>query len=213
MKEGLLEGKKIAVLVESEFIPEEIEVYRHGFAATGAEVNFMSRLWGQATQTFFSDVEEIGRTPQTLEVSIDFQEVALEDYAAVIMAANYTSVRLRYFQPPEGQPLSADMVRSAPAVQFFARAMANPRIVKGALCHGLWILTPNPELLKGRKVICHEVVLADILNCGAEYVPPDEQNQGVVVDRDLITGRTGKEVRPFVHAIAQQILTLSAMED
>jgi protease I len=121
------------------------------------------------------------------------------------MAANYTSVRLRYFERPEGKPFSADMVRSAPAVQFFARAMANPRIVKGALCHGLWILTPHPELLKGRKVICHEVVLADILNCGAQYVPPDAQNQGVVVDRDLVTGRSKNEVRPFVQAIAQKI--------
>lgn len=200
-----LAGRVIAVLVESEFIPEEIEVYRNDFAAMGAEVHFMSRLWGQPSQTFFSDVEEIGQTPKTLEVSLDFQKVTLEDYAAVIMAANYTSVRLRYFERPEGQPFSADMVRSAPAVQFFAQAMANPRLVKGALCHGLWILTPYPELLKGRKVICHEVVLADILNCGAQYVPPDAQNQGVVVDRDLVTGRSKNEVRPFVQAIAQKI--------
>ena len=205
MNEKRLAGRKIAVLVESEFIPEEIEVYRNDFAALGAEVHFMSRLWGQASQTFFSDVEEIGHSPQTLEVNLDFQKVILEDYAAVIMAANYTSVRLRYFERPEGQPFSADMVKSAPAVQFFARAMANPRIVKGALCHGLWILTPHPELLKGRKVICHEVVLADILNCGAQYVPPDAQNQGVVVDRDLVTGRSKNEVRPFVQAIAQKI--------
>ena len=213
MNGRLLEDKKIAVLVESEFIPEEIAVYRHGFAATGAEVHFISRLWGQPSQTFFSDVTQIGRTPETLEVNLDFQKVALEDYAAVIMAANYTSVRLRYFERADGQPFSLDMVRSAPAVQFFARAMANPRIVKGALCHGLWILTPHPELLKGRKVICHEVVLADILNCGAEFVPPDPQNRGVVVDRDLVTGHTGNEAQPFVHAIAQQILSLSAMED
>jgi protease I len=205
MNEKRLAGRKIAVLVESEFIPEEIEVYRNDFAALGAEVHFMSRLWGKPSQTFFSDVEEIGHSPQTLEVNFDFQKVALEDYAAVIMAANYTSVRLRYFERPEGKPFSADMVRSAPAVQFFARAMANPRIVKGALCHGLWILTPHPELLRGRKVICHEVVLADILNCGAQYVPPDAQNQGVVVDRDLVTGRSKNEVRPFVQAIAQKI--------
>jgi protease I len=212
MKNGLLEGKKIAVLVESEFIPEEIEVYRYDFAAMGAEVHFMSRLWEQASQTFFSDVTEIGQTPQTLEVSIDFQKVALEDYAAVIMAANYTSVRLRYFERPKGQPFTADMVRDAPAVRFFARAMANPRIVKGALCHGLWILTPNPELLKGRKVICHEVVLADILNCGAQFVPPDEINGGVVVDGDLVTGHTGKHAPPFAQAIARQIVSLLATE-
>ena len=142
----------------------------------------------------------------------DFQNINLEDYAAVIMAANYTSVRLRYFERPPGQPFSPDMVRSAPAVQFFARAMANPRIIKGALCHGLWILTPNPELLKGRKVICHEVMLADVLNCGAQYIPPDAENAGVVVDRDLVTGHTWHEVLPFILAIAQQILSLAAME-
>lgn len=206
----ILAGKKIAVLVESQYIPGEIEAYRYGFGALGAEVHFMSRLWGNKSLTFVGEVEQAGQTPQTLEVSIDFQNVALEDYAAVIMAANYTSVRLRYFAPPPGQPVSPDMTRSAPAVEFFAHAMHNRRIVKGPLCHGLWILTPNPELLKGRKVICHEVVLADVLNCGAIYVPQDAQNGGVVVDDDLVTGRSWHEVEPFIQAVARQILALNA---
>jgi protease I len=209
MKGGLLEGKKIAVLVESEFVPGEIEAYRYGFAALGAEVHFMSRLWGQPTQTFVSDVEQAGNMPVTLEVTTDFQNINLDEYAAVIMAANYTSVRLRYFEPPPGQPISPEMVRSAPAVELFNRAMANPGIIKGALCHGLWILTPNPEVLRGRKVICHEVVLADILNCGAQYTPADAENQGVVVDGDLVTGRSWHEVLPFILAISQQIQALA----
>ena len=204
-----LEGKKIAVLVESQYVPGEIEAYRYGFGALGAEVHFMSRLWGNERLTFVGEVEQAGQTPQTLEVSIDIQNIELEDYAAVIMAANYTSVRLRYFAPPEGQPVSPEMVRTAPAVEFFARAMQNPRIVKGPLCHGLWILTPNPELLKGRRVICHEVVLADVLNCGAIYVPQDAQNGGVVVDGDLVTGRSWHEVEPFIQAVARQILALN----
>jgi protease I len=206
----ILTGKKIAVLVESQYIPGEIEAYRYGFGTLGAEVHFMSRLWGNPSLTFVSEVEQAGNTPQTLEVRTDFQNVTLEDYAAVIMAANYTSVRLRHFVPPSGQPVSADLVRSAPAVQFFARAMQNPRIVKGPLCHGLWILTPYPELLKGRRVICHEVVLADVMNCGAVYVPQDAQNGGVVVDGDLVTGHDWHVVQPFVQAIAQQILALNA---
>jgi len=205
-----LSGKKIAVLVESQYIPGEIEAYRYGFGALGAEVHFMSRLWGNSSLTFVSEIEQAGYTPQILEVGIDFQNVDLNDYAAVIMAANYTSVRLRYFEPPPGQSVTPDMVRSAPAVQFFARAMQNPRIVKGPLCHGLWILTPNPELLKGRKVICHEVVLADVLNCGAEYVAQDAQNGGVIVDGDLVTGHDWHVVQPFIQAIAQQILTINA---
>ena len=210
MTSGLLAGKKIAVLVESQYIPGEIEAYRYGFGTLGAKVHFMSRLWGNNSLTFVSEIEQAGFTPQTLEVGIDFQNVDLDDYAAVIMAANYTSVRLRYFEPPPGQTVSPEMTRSAPAVQFFARAMLNRRIVKGPLCHGLWILTPNPELLKGRKVICHEVVLADVLNCGAIYVPRDEQNGGVVVDGDLVTGHDWHVVQPFVQAIAQQILALDA---
>ena len=204
-----LAGKKIAVLVESQYVPGEIEAYRYGFGALGAEVHFMSRLWGNERLTFVGEVELASQTPQTLEVDIDFQNVRLEDYAAVIMAANYTSVRLRYFAPPEGQPVSPNMARSAPAVEFFARAMRNPRIVKGPLCHGLWILTPCPELLKDRRVICHEVVLADVLNCGAIYVPQDAQNGGVVVDGDLVTGRSWHEVEPFVQAVARQILALN----
>ena len=204
-----LTGKQIAVLVESQYVPGEIEAYRYGFGALGAEVHFMSRLWGNERLTFVGEVELASQTPQTLEVDIDFQNVRLEDYAAVIMAANYTSVRLRYFAPPEGQPVSPNMARSAPAVEFFARAMRNPRIVKGPLCHGLWILTPCPELLKDRRVICHEVVLADVLNCGAIYVPQDADNGGVVVDGDLVTGRSWHEVEPFVQAVARQILALN----
>ena len=73
MTDRRLEGKKIAVLVESEFVPGEIEAYRYGFAALGAEVHFMSRLWNQPSQTFVSDVEHAGNTPVTLEVDKDFQ--------------------------------------------------------------------------------------------------------------------------------------------
>jgi protease I len=93
-------------------------------------------------------------------------------------------------------------VRTAPAVQFFAKAMANPKIVKGLLCHGLWLLTPMPELLKGRRVICHEVVLADIVNAGAVYVPSPTN---IVVDGDLVTGRSGHDVHAFIDAIVHQI--------
>ncbi len=200
-----LGGKKIAVLVESEFIPEEIEAYQKRFSELKATVHLMSRLWGNPSVRFFSD-EDTGNTPRTIEVNVDFQNVDVNDYAAVIMCANYTSVRLRYFQPPQGEPISAEQVRTSPAVQFYARAMANPKIIKGALCHGLWIVTPMPELLKGRRVICHEVVLADIINAGAVYEPSPS---GVVVDNDLVTGRSKHEVEPFIDAITEQIQQIS----
>jgi protease I len=207
-----LEGKKIAVLVETEFIPQEIAAYQTRFPELGATVHFMSRLWGNQSVRFVSDVDSVEDADRinrhqtslpTLEVNIDFQNVDINEYAAVIMAANYTSVRLRYFEPPAGQPISPEQTRTAPAVQFFAKAMANPKIIKGLLCHGLWLLTPMPELLKGRRVICHEVVLADIANAGAVYVPSPTN---IVVDGDMVTGRSGQDVNAFIDAIAQQIV-------
>ncbi|MCW4000768.1 MAG: DJ-1/PfpI family protein [Candidatus Bathyarchaeota archaeon] len=189
--------------MENLYIPEEIAAYKQNFEALGAEVHLLSRLWGNPSVKFVSDpdgLDEYGnpRQAETIEVNLDLDKIRLEDYAAIIMAANYTSVRLRYYQYPE-EP------SDAPAVKFFARAMQNPKIIKGALCHGLWILTPNPQYLKGRRIICHEVVRSDICNAGAIYTANE---RGVVVDGDLVTGRSKAEVHLFIQAIAQAIKDL-----
>jgi len=57
-----LRGKKIAVLVESEYIPVEIAAYREQFSALGAQVELMSNLWGLPKQTFYSDAADTGAT-------------------------------------------------------------------------------------------------------------------------------------------------------
>jgi protease I len=207
MGEQLLAGRKIAVLLESEYIPEEIDAYRERFGELGAELHFLSRLWGNDELTFLSDaVNEPSRIARQFTVYRDLSTVRPEEYDAIIMAANYTSVRLRQFDIPMGEKPSPALARTAPAVEFFAHAMTDKRIVKGALCHGLWILTPRPDLLKDRKVICHEVVLADIANAGATYVAAPT---GVHVDGDLVTGRSKDEVYLFIDAITQQLLKIS----
>ena len=219
----LLSGKKIAVLVENKFIPEEIDAYRTGFTLLGAEVQFISRIWYGSHKpsndpVFFSDIDPIDsepwESPQRLSVSRekDISAVQPTDYAAVIMAANYASVRLRWEELPQDRELvdARGYVQSPPAVQFFAKAMKDATVVKGALCHGLWILTPFPNLLKGRRVSCHTVVMADILNCGAE-VQFDKDKDGkyrvarVVTDNDLVTAYSKHEVLPFIEAIAERI--------
>ena len=209
----VLEGKKIAVFVENKFIPEEIDAYRTVFSLLGAEVIYVSKIWygdyKPESVTFYSDVDPLDNapweSPHRLEVKTDESTVEPESFAAVIMSANYTSVRLRW----EHLPTSFDpvaYVKTPPVVRFFARAMENPKIVKGALCHGLWILTPNPHLLKDRKVTCHSVVMADIINCGAQV---SLANNGVIVDGDLVTGFSKHEVIPFSVAIANQVIALS----
>lgn len=210
MSNKVLTGKKIAVLVESEFVPAEIATYRERFSSYGADVHLMSRLWGNSKLTFVSDVEEVGETPQTLEVSKDFTKINLDDYAAVIMAANYPSVRLRWIDDGDlgGNPIDASSGRRSPAVQFFYRAMMNPRIVKGFPCHALWILSSIPEVLAGRRVTCNRVMLGDVRNAGGIYVSSPER--GVVVDADLVTNDSAGHTDALVDAIRDQILAIEA---
>jgi putative intracellular protease/amidase len=209
-----LAGKKIAVLVESQYIPGEIKIYQERFAGYGATVDLVSRLWGQPKMRFYSTVEPEGESVppiEWLEVSLDIDDIEPDDYAAVIMAANYTSVRLRFNEPPNDASAAAEAARSAPAVRFFRRAMQNPRIIKGAPCHGLWLLTPSPDILASRKVICNPVVLADVINAGAVYTPcpagtPEEKQ--VIVDRDLVTNTSWRASEALVDAIKDLIISL-----
>ena len=212
-----IDGAKIAVCVEHKFIPEEIAAYLAAFPLLGAQVELVSRIWyGDSkpeSTTFYGDVDpgdnKPWETPDNVEVKRDISTLRLQDLSAIIMAANYPSVRLRYPGEPPAEPTSFnqwEFVKAAPVPQLFAEAMADKRLVKGFLCHGLWILTPNPRLLRERKVICHSVVMADVLNCGAEITfTPDR----VVTDDDVITGFSKHEVLPFIAAIARRIASQS----
>src|SRR5512134_1168637 len=96
-----LAGKKVAVVVESQYIPGEIKIYQERFAGYGATVDLVSRLWGQSSARFYSTVEpnvvgQVDWKVEWLEVTKDFDHVNLGEYAAVVVAANYTSVRLRW---------------------------------------------------------------------------------------------------------------------
>jgi putative intracellular protease/amidase len=202
-----LSGKKIAVIVESEFIPTEIKQYLEQFNDLGANVHLMSRLWNNDEMTFVSDVENAGEKPELLTVKTDFTKIDINDYAAIIMAANYPSVRLRWISDEDlnGAYVTGDSGRKAPAVNFFYRAMQNKKIVKVFPCHALWILSPIPEMLAGRRVTCNRVMLGDIRNAGAIYAQSPE---GIVVDEDMITSDSVSRTEKLISAVCAQIIAI-----
>jgi len=202
MSESVLKGKKVAVLIETEYIPKEAKYYKEKFSSLGMEVDFMCNLWGKDKMTIVSDVTTPDESIESMDVKIDIADIDVTDYAAVIMAANYCSVRLREI-PPMSSLGTIDDLKKPAAVNFFCDAMKNKKIVKGALCHALWILTPAPELLKDRKVICHTVVLSDIHNAGAVYVPTKKE---VVIDDDLVTGRSIANLAQYTEAIINNMI-------
>ena len=187
---GSLDGTKIAVLIESDFFEPEIHYYERRFAEEGAEVHFLTRMWGQPTQSFTGHE---WRAPFVAERSLEDMPLdELRSYAAVIVPSGMVSDRLRYTE---------DVDTPSPATRFVARAFAEPGILKGVICHGMWLLATVPHLVRGRPVTCHNNLVGDVRNMGARYVDRD-----VVVDGDLVTGRTGQHA----HLFARQIIDLLA---
>ncbi len=179
------QGKKIGILIESDFYEKEIFYYEHRFAEEGIEVHWLTRLWGQPRLTFTGHDYKV-----PYEVSESFEGMTdeeLRSYAAVIVPSAIVSDRLRY---------SEDVTRLSPATQFLARAFAEPDIVKGIICHGMWLVSAAPELVRGRPVVCHNNLIGDVRNMGAIYTDRD-----VVIDGDLVTGRTGGHCHLFARAI------------
>ena len=99
------------------------------------------------------------------------------------------SDRLRYTE---------DVSKLPPATVFIQRAFAEPSILKGIICHGMWLVAPVPELVRGRPVVVHNNLHGDAVNMGAIYT-----DQDVVVDRDLVTARTGGHCHLFAHKIIE----------
>jgi protease I len=182
-----LHGKKIGILIESDFYEPEIWYYKLRFAEEGAEVVFLSKLWGQPGLEFKG--HEF-RAPFWCDHSFEgMSDDELASYAAIIVPAGMVSDRLRY----------TPVVSQLPdAVKFLQRAFANKKILKGIICHGLWLVASAPELVRGRRLTTHNNLHGDAKNMGAVYVDED-----VVVDGDLVTGRTGGHCHLFARKIIE----------
>jgi protease I len=191
-REMTLQGKKIGILIESDFYEKEIFYYEHRFAEEGLEVRWLSRLWGQSHLTFLGHEY---RAPFECHESFEgMSDEELRSYAAIIVPSGMVSDRLRY---------TVDVKELAPATTFVKRAFAEKSILKGIICHGMWLIATAPELVRGRPVVVHNNLVGDARNMGAIYT-----DQDVIVDRDLVTARTGAHC----HLFARQIIELLAQQ-
>jgi protease I len=121
------------------------------------------------------------------ESFMDMSDEELRTYDVIIVPAGMVADRLRW---------TADLSVLPPAVAFMKRAFAEEGIIKGIICHGMWLMAPVPELVRGRRVVSHNNLYGDVKNMGAIYL-----NEDVVVDGDLVTGRTGGHCAPFARKI------------
>ena len=180
---------KIAVLIESDFYENEIFYYKYRFAEENFDLHFLSRLWGQESLTFYGHEYKV-----PMECNESFENMSDEElsgYDAVIIPSGMVADRLRYTE---------DIHKLPPAVEFIKCVFARKEIIKGIICHGLWLMAPATEIIKGRRLVCHNNLLGDAKAYGAVFVDED-----VVIDDDLITARAGDCAHLFAKAIIEKI--------
>jgi len=180
-----LQQKKIGILIEHDFEEPEIWYYKYRFAEEGFRVHFLTRLWGMPKLKFKG--HEFGAF---LECSESFEELdlrCLRSFDAIVVPGGMVADRLRYTE---------DVNQLPPATSFLKRAFAEKDILKGIICHGMWLVAPAPELVRDRRVVVNNNLIGDVRNMGALYVDED-----VVVDGDLVTGRSSAHCNVFARRI------------
>ena len=183
-----LQGKKIGILTEGDYKPEILVLQaplRRGRGLTcipGPACGGRHR--GEAAGFKGHEYSFLRRPFESFE---DMDDKTLRSYSAIIVPSGMVSDRLRFTE---------DVNKISPATQFLKRAFAEKDILKGIICHGMWLVATTPELVRGRKVVVHNNLIGDARNMGAIYT-----DQDVVVDGDLVTGRTGAHCHMFARKI------------
>ena len=147
-------------------------------------------MWGQPSEVIgpsFKGHEYKVPFDGTVESFEEMDDATLRSFAAIIVPSGMVSDRLRY---------SEDITKLPPATVFLKRAFAEKSILKGIICHGMWLFAPAPELVLGRRAVVHNNLVGDARNMGIIYV-----DQDVVVDGDLVTGRSGGHCHQFARMI------------
>lgn len=187
-----MKGKKVAILIESDYYEPEIFYYQRRFEEEQADLRFLTRLWGQPALTFKGHEWHV---PFECRESFEgMSDDGLRSYSAIIVPSGMVADRLRY---------SEDVRKLAPATELLKRAFAEPTIVKGIICHGMWLLSTVPELVRGRRAVVHNNLVGDARNMGIDYTDED-----LVVDCDLVTARTGDHAPIFARKIIDMLAGL-----
>jgi len=171
----MLEGKRIAILVEEDFEDSELVEPLRAMKDAGAKVVVV----GSGSQESYKGK----RGTATIRVDATADKVRAEDFDAVIVPGGYAADKMRLHQP------MIDLVKKA---HDLGRVVA-------AICHGPQLLI-SADILRGRCVTSWPTVAVDLRNAGANWV-----DKPLVQDGNLITSRKPADLPRFNKAIIEAL--------
>ncbi|MEH1935529.1 MAG: DJ-1/PfpI family protein [Nostoc sp.] len=189
---------KIGVLIEEHFDEIEFRAFNSFFPKNGYEIEYISHLWNQDKLTYkgIGLIEEV-------TVTVEVNDIEATDYEGIILIGAYAMDRLRYEEyPKQGQP------NQSPAVRFLrkaVKAMDAGKLKIGTICHSLWLLCADPELLKNREVTCAHNILCDVQNAGGIIIFDGDGTKNLHIDGNLITAKHPNVVAEFMEVFLKAI--------
>ncbi len=171
----MLDGKRIAILVEQDFEDSELTDPMGALKAAGARVMVV----GSGSQKTY------GGKRGTVEVRADADagQVRADYFDAVVVPGGYAPDKMRMHRP---------------MVELVKKMHDSGKIV-AAICHGPQLLI-SAEVVRGRRVTSWPSVAVDLKNAGALWV-----NEAVVRDGNLITSRQPADIPEFNAAVIQAL--------
>ena len=139
----MLQGKRIAILVEDLYQDQEVWYPFYRLTEAGAEVVVVGT--GKA--------EYKSKHGYPIAASVSADQVSAGDFDGIIVPGGY----------------APDLLRRLPAVvKLVKEANAQGKLI-GAICHAGWVLV-SADVLRGKTATCFSAIKDDVVNAGARYV-------------------------------------------
>lgn len=174
-----LDGKRIAFLAADGVEKVELEHPRDALQQHGAQTIVLSLESGEI-QARNHDLEPAG----TISVDRRVGDASVDEFDGLVLP---------------GGTVNPDKLRLNDSAVSFVREFVQSGKPVAAICHGPWTLVEAGVTL-GRKLTSYPSIRTDLRNAGAHVV--DEE---VVVDGNLITSRSPKDLPVFCATIIDQL--------
>jgi len=173
-----LQGKKIAILATDGVEKVELEQPRAVLKEAGARVEVLSLKTGEI-QARNHDLEPAG----TFAVDRAVSDASVDEFDGLVLP---------------GGTVNADKLRMDDSAISFVRDFVGSGKPVAAICHGPWTLV-EAGVASGRTLTSYPSIRTDLRNAGANEV--DEE---VVVDGNVITSRSPRDLPAFCATIVKQ---------
>jgi protease I len=171
----MLDGMRIAILVEQDFEDAELTEPLRAMKAAGARVMVV----GSGSQKSYKGKRGVAE----VKVDADADQVRADYFDAVIIPGGYAPDKMRLHKP------MIDLVR---------KAHDSGRLV-AAICHGPQLLI-SAGVVRGRRVTSWPSIAIDLENAGALWF-----DEAVIRDGNLITSRQPADIPEFNAAIIEAL--------